>query len=81
MTRVQLKRKIANRILNGHPWIFANEVDKWEGDPKAGDVVDVYFSDGKFAGKGYFNPQSQIIIRLLTTEKNIVVDDDFFLKR
>jgi 23S rRNA (cytosine1962-C5)-methyltransferase len=81
MTRVQLKRKIANRILNGHPWIFANEVEKWEGDPKAGDVVDVYFSDGKFAGKGYFNPQSQIIIRLLTTEKKTVIDDDFFLTR
>jgi 23S rRNA (cytosine1962-C5)-methyltransferase len=80
MTRVQLKRKIANRILNGHPWIFANEVDKWDGDPKAGDIVDVYFSDGKFAGRGYFNAQSQIIIRLLTTEKKIVIDDEFFLK-
>jgi 23S rRNA (cytosine1962-C5)-methyltransferase len=81
MTRVQLKRKIANRILNGHPWIFANEVDKWDGDPKAGDIVEVYFSDGKFAGKGYFNPASQIIIRLLTTEKKVVIDDEFFLKR
>jgi 23S rRNA (cytosine1962-C5)-methyltransferase len=81
MTRVQLNRKIANRILNGHPWIFANEVDKWEGEPKAGDVVDVYFFDGKFAGRGYFNPQSQIIIRLLTTEKKVIIDDDFFLNR
>src|SRR6476661_6202778 len=81
MTRVQLKRKIANRILNGHPWIFANEVEKWDGDPKAGDIVDVYFSDGKFAGKGYFNAQSQIIIRLLTTEKKVVIDDEFFLNR
>jgi 23S rRNA (cytosine1962-C5)-methyltransferase len=81
MTRVQLKRKIANRILNGHPWIFANEVEKWDGDPKAGDLVDVYFSDGKFAGKGYFNAQSQIIIRLLTTEKKVVIDDEFFLNR
>jgi 23S rRNA (cytosine1962-C5)-methyltransferase len=81
MTRVQLKRKIANRILNGHPWIFANEVEKWDGDPKAGDIVDVYFSDGKFAGKGYFNAQSQIIIRLLTTEKKVAIDDEFFLNR
>ncbi|SHF83894.1 class I SAM-dependent rRNA methyltransferase [Flavisolibacter ginsengisoli] len=81
MTRVQLKRKIANRILNGHPWIFANEVEKWDGDAKAGDIVDVYFSDGKFAGKGYFNAQSQIIIRLLTTEKKVVIDDEFYLNR
>ncbi len=81
MIRVQLKRKIANRILNGHPWIFANEVEKWEGDPKAGDVVDVYFSDGKFAGRGYFNPQSQIIIRLLTTDNKLVIDDNFFLNK
>jgi len=81
MKKVHLKRKIAPRIANGHPWIFANEVDKIEGDPAAGDTVDVFFFDGSFAGKGYFNPQSQIIVRLLTTEKNATIDEAFFLKK
>lgn len=81
MTKVQLKRKIAPRIAGGHPWIFANEVERVEGSPEAGAVVDVFFHDGKFVGKGYFNAQSQIIVRLLTTERNVDVDEAFFLRK
>jgi 23S rRNA (cytosine1962-C5)-methyltransferase len=81
MKKVHLKRKIANRIANGHPWIFANEVDKVEGSPEAGAIVDVYFHDGKFVGKGYFNQQSQIIVRLLTHDRKVEINDDFFLNK
>lgn len=80
MDKVHLKRKIAPRIANGHPWIFSNEVEKVEGSPAPGDIVEVYFSDGKFAGKGYFNSQSQIIVRLLTTDKKVEINEEFFLK-
>jgi 23S rRNA (cytosine1962-C5)-methyltransferase len=81
MKKVHLKRKIAARIANGHPWIFANEVEKVEGDPGPGSIVEVYFADGKFAGKGYFNPQSQIIVRLLTQDKKIEINEEFFLNK
>ncbi|MEI6948499.1 class I SAM-dependent rRNA methyltransferase [Paraflavisolibacter sp. H34] len=81
MQKVHLKKKIANRIAGGHPWIFANEVDKVEGQPEPGSVVEVYFHDGKFVGKGYFNAQSQIMVRLLTRDKKTVVDADFFLQK
>lgn len=78
---MHLRRKIANRIYSGHPWIFANEVDKVEGDPEPGGIVDVFYGDGKFCGKGYFNQQSQIMVRLLSREKNTVIDENFFLKK
>jgi 23S rRNA (cytosine1962-C5)-methyltransferase len=81
MGKIILKKKIALRILNGHPWIYANEVESIEGDPLPGSIVEVYYHDKKFAGMGYFNQQSQIIVRLLTREKNTVINDDFFLKR
>jgi 23S rRNA (cytosine1962-C5)-methyltransferase len=81
MKKVHLKRKIANRVASGHPWIFANEVEKIEGDPSPGAIVDVYFSDGKFVGKGYFNQQSQIIVRLLTTEKNTEINESYFIQK
>lgn len=79
--KVHLKRKIAPRIANGHPWIFANEVEKVEGSPEAGAIVEVYFGDGKFAGKGYFNAQSQIIVRLLTHDRKVEINEDFFLRK
>ncbi len=80
MTRVMLKRKIAPRIANGHPWIFANEVDKTEGDIVPGEIVDVFFADKSFAGRGFINPQSQIIVRLLTRKKEDINDAFFFRK-
>jgi 23S rRNA (cytosine1962-C5)-methyltransferase len=81
MSKVQLKRKIAPRIANGHPWIFNNEVEKVEGEVVGGDVVDVFTHDQKFVGKGYINPKSQILVRLLTREKNVEINENFFLQR
>jgi len=81
MKKVHLKRQISNRIAGGHPWIFGNEVDKIEDNLKPGDIVDVFFYDGKFVGRGYFNPQSQIVIRLLTNDTKVEVNDQFFLNK
>ena len=61
MNKVYLNRKIAQRIANGHPWIFKNEVEKIEGEVNAGDTVEVFTYDRKFVGKGYINPKSQIL--------------------
>ena len=80
MIKVYLRKKIAPRIANGHPWIYGNEVDRVAGEPEAGDLVEVRYSDGKFAGIGYYNPKSQILVRLLT-RKPEKVDEAFFLKR
>jgi len=80
MTKVFLKRKIAQRIANGHPWIFGNEIEKIVGDVTAGDIVDVFFSDEKFAGRGYINPKSQIAVRLLTRKKEAINEAFFYEK-
>lgn len=80
MLTINLKGKIANRIFNGHPWIFANEVASINGDAKPGDIVDVFYANGKLAGRGYINPKSQIIARLLTRRQE-EINDDFIYKR
>ena len=80
MTKVYLKRKISQRIALGHPWIFNNEVEKIVGPVTAGDIVEVYYGDEQFAGRGYINPASQIIVRLLTRKKEDINADFFLLK-
>ncbi len=77
MTKLYLRKKIAPRIANGHPWVYGNEVEKIVGDVVAGDIVDVYYSAEKYAGRGYINPQSQILVRLLT-RKQETIDEAFF---
>ena len=62
------------RVANGHPWIFANEVNEAPEGVTPGDIVDVYTNDKKFIGKGYINPLSQILVRLLTRKKDDVIN-------
>jgi 23S rRNA (cytosine1962-C5)-methyltransferase len=81
MIKVYLKRKISQRIANGHPWIFNNEVEKLEADVKGGEIVEVFTYDKKFVGKGYFNPRSQIWVRLLTRNKMDQINEPFFFDR
>jgi len=81
MKQVILNRKISPRVENGHPWIFNNEVNRVEGEVTGGEIVEVSNHEGKFIGRGYINPKSQILVRLLTRDKNEPVNDEFFEKR
>jgi 23S rRNA (cytosine1962-C5)-methyltransferase len=80
-TSVILKRRISNRVLSGHPWIFANEVHQVDGNAEPGAIADVFTIDKKFIGRGYMNPRSQILVRLLTRNRNEEINADFFYKR
>jgi 23S rRNA (cytosine1962-C5)-methyltransferase len=80
MIKVYLRKKIAPRIANGHPWIYGNEVDRIAGNPEPGEIVEVRFADGKLAGVGYYNPQSQILVRLLS-RKVEAINEAFFHQR
>ena len=79
MTKVYLKRKISTRVANGHPWIFNNEVEKVEGEVIGGEITEVFSHDKKFIGKGYINPKSQILVRLLTRNKSDEINEQFFV--
>ena len=81
MAKFFLRKKIGDRVINGHPWIFGNELGDSEGTFEAGDIVEVYSYNGSFVGKGYINPASQIRIRLLTRDKNETIDEKFFYNR
>lgn len=49
---VYLKKGEEKRIIQGHSWVYANEVAKIEGKDKNGSLACVYTHDGKFLGKG-----------------------------
>jgi 23S rRNA (cytosine1962-C5)-methyltransferase len=81
MTKIYLKKKISRRIESGHPWVYGNEVEKIDGTLNGGDIIELVTHDGKFIGRGYANEKSQIIVRLLTRQKNEVINDHFFLQK
>ena len=81
MTKVYLNKKISRRVESGHPWIFANEVATVEGKAEGGETVEVFTHDKKFVGRGYINPKSQILVRLLSRDRSESIDDVFFRNR
>lgn len=84
MKGIFLNKKISKRIENGHPWIFGNEVNPGkalDAAAKAGEIVNVFTYDKKFVGRGYINPQSQIMVRLLTRDRDEAIDEQFFVSR
>jgi 23S rRNA (cytosine1962-C5)-methyltransferase len=81
MAKFYLRKKIGDRVVNGHPWVFANELGDSEGDYKAGDIVDVHSSNGTYIGSGYINPSSLIRIRILTRNKLEPINEAFFFDK
>jgi len=78
--RVILKKGKERPILRGHPWVFSGAVAKIERDLSPGEVGEIYSAGGQFLGLGYFNPRSQILLRILTRERE-EVSPDFFEDR
>lgn len=81
LPRVTLRNRIGDRVLKGHPWIYNNEIGSADKGIPDGAIVDVFIGQGNFLGRGYYNSQSQIQVRLLTRDQNEPIDAGFFLKR
>ncbi len=54
----------------GHVWIYGGEVEEVSADARPGDAVDVVDSRGRFLARGYYNPASAIVARILTRRRN-----------
>lgn len=78
--RLFLHKGRARPLWFGHPWAYAQAVERVEGDAQAGDVLSVLDHDGRFIGRGLYNPRSQIAVRLLTRHDE-AIDLTFFRKR
>ncbi|MCX6031136.1 MAG: class I SAM-dependent rRNA methyltransferase [Chloroflexi bacterium] len=68
-------------IRQRHPWIFSGAIERVSGHPAPGDLVDVADARGEWLATGYFNPKSQIVVRLLTWQRGEDVAATFWRKR
>ena len=57
-------------VRQRHPWIFSGAVARVEGQPGPGDLVDVADARGEWLARGYYNARSQIVVRLLTWQRD-----------
>lgn len=68
------------RVYSRHPWIFRSDIDKVKGDYEPGDVVKVFSSKNKFLAMAYYNPRSQIALRILSY-RDETIDRTFIFSR
>ena len=78
---VTLKKGEGRTIKSGGMWVFDNEIASIAGSFENGDIVFVHDFDGYPMGKGFINKHSKIRIRMLTRNKDQVIDREFLAMR
>jgi 23S rRNA (cytosine1962-C5)-methyltransferase len=67
LQRIDLLPGRERRLLQGHRWVFSNEISGNSSDFEPGSWVMIHSSKGVCLGSGYFNPHSLIAVRRVCT--------------
>ncbi|MBP3611464.1 MAG: class I SAM-dependent rRNA methyltransferase [Lachnospiraceae bacterium] len=78
---VGLKKGEGRTLRAGGLWVYDNEIESITGTVENGELVLVKDCNGYPMGIGFINRNSKITIRLLTRNKDAVIDREFFRKR
>jgi 23S rRNA (cytosine1962-C5)-methyltransferase len=81
LASVILERNRKKRLEQGHPWVYSSEVASVEGNPQNGGLVDIVNHQGRFLAVGYYNPASQIRVRVVSHQPLAEMDTAFFVER
>jgi 23S rRNA (cytosine1962-C5)-methyltransferase len=81
MATVRIKKGRAKPLWSRHPWVFSGAIQKTRGSCEPGDLVDVEDVSGRFIGRGYINPKSNIAVRILTWNQDEQIGYRFFRQK
>ena len=74
---VLLKPGEADRIVAGHPWIYASEILRLTAPVSDGELVQVKDHRQRLLGVGFYNSRSKINVRILAPER-VETDEKYF---
>ena len=77
--KVYLKPGKEESLKRFHPWIFSGAIERIDGKPGEGEVVEVYTSEKRFIAEGHFQTGS-IVVRVLSFKQE-PIDHDFWKRR
>ncbi|MBT7859949.1 MAG: class I SAM-dependent rRNA methyltransferase [Gemmatimonadetes bacterium] len=79
--QIRLRRGAERLLIKGHPWVFSGAVTRRSDDCEPGCIVDVTNDAGRFIARGYFNPHSEIAVRIFTRRQEVEIDTAFLRQR
>ncbi len=78
---VVVKAKRARPFFGRHPWVLDTAIERVEGKPADGDVVDLATHEGRFIARGIWNASSRLRVRLYAFEADVPLDAPFWRSR
>jgi 23S rRNA (cytosine1962-C5)-methyltransferase len=78
LATVRLKPGHIQPVWAGHPWVYAQAIDRVEGGATSGDEVRVVDPRGNFLGRGFYSAGSAIPVRLLVRDEATPIDPSLF---
>jgi 23S rRNA (cytosine1962-C5)-methyltransferase len=80
MATVRLKPGHVQPIWAGHPWVYAQAIERTDGATR-GDEVRIVDPRGNFLGRGFYSAGSAIPVRILVRDEKTTIDAAFFRSR
>src|SRR5262245_59444614 len=71
---VRLAGDIAQRIRAGHPWVYREALGPRALAAEPGTVIDIVDDEGEFVGRGLYDADSTIALRVFVRSPDAVID-------
>lgn len=68
-------------VRKGHPWLYDKAVERMNKQGNSGDIAILYDSKRQFAGIGLYDAHSPIVVRVLHSGKQIILDKEWLTGR
>ncbi len=78
---IMLRKGREWQLQRGHPWLFSGAIQQIPKSVAPGGLVDLLDATGQFVARGYFNPQTDIAVRVLTRNPAEAIDQAFFQRQ
>lgn len=80
LPKLSLRKGREWQVAHGHPWLFSGAISQ-AGTSEPGSLVDLVDVDGQFIARGYYNPQCDIAVRILSFDPSTDIDREFLKTR
>ncbi|MCX5747847.1 MAG: class I SAM-dependent rRNA methyltransferase [Proteobacteria bacterium] len=71
---IRLAPDVAHRVRTGHPWVYREALGPRPLSPEAGTPIDLVDMDGEFVGRGLYDRDSTIALRVFVRNPDVAID-------
>ena len=78
---VRLSQDVAHRVRSGHPWVYREALGPRPLSPEPGTPIDLVDPDGEFVGRGLYDADSIIALRVFVRNPDVQIDGALIAER